>query len=113
MTREDFVRSLPFSQCPEQCPARSQYLSPLAGTPAVTQAKETHPTPGHTTEIRELTCCPWGGWQPGAVMLFTSEAWQGRPPPGDAPGREGRLSTGLGGGWQEERGWQGVHLHQN
>ena len=89
--------SLPFSQCPAQCPARSQYLPPLAGTPAVTQAKETHPTPGHTTEIRELTCCPWGGWWPGAAMLFMSEAWQGRPPPREAPGRWGEIEHGVGG----------------
>lgn len=96
------------TQCPEECPARSQSpcapgtaLSPTiaascSGTalrpccpaglypPTPTpQAIESHPTPWHTAEIHKLTCCPWEDWAAWGPLLFLFEAGQGWPPPGE------------------------------
>ena len=91
--------SLPLPQCPEWRPARGQDLPPPELGPSQSRRAGRPSSPlGYTAETQGLTCCPQEGGSLGPPRFLWSEVWQGRPPPGDAPGREGRLSSGWVGG---------------
>lgn len=103
-------RSLPLPQCPERCPARGQDLPPPElGSPQSRRPGRPLPT-GYTAETPGLICCPQEGGSLGPPRFLGSGVWRGRPPPGDAPGREGRLSSRWEGGeeWGPLRGGEGL-----
>lgn len=104
--RDHFVCPLLFPQCPEECPACSLCLpwapgtarpiphhhwdqlprgSPTPQCPAgFSASKPVNPIPPQGTQQKYINSLVADGeeWVARGPVLFTSEAWQGRPPPG-------------------------------
>lgn len=126
-TRDHFVCLLLFPQCPEQCPACSQCLpwgpgtarkphprhhhwhplprsSPAPLCPAgFSASKPAHPVPHPDTQLKYVNSLvaereERAAWGP---VLFTAEAWQGRPSPGARWWQGGEIvcTPTPGGGW--------------
>lgn len=92
----------PFPSAQNGRPARGIRICLPQSWDPCSHAGQVDPVPTGLHRNTGTHLLPTGGWQPGATTVFVwSEVWQGRLPPGDAPGRE--VETELRVGWRERK----------